>query len=689
MFKQHVFGFFLVMASLNSALAVVPTVQDEKQLQYADIRDGKTNLVQMALQTFNVAEAAKIPGYMDIYGVAKHSEGIRNYIVVRSSFYLPLNISEIRTRLSSPRQLSRYSKNLKVQGCNGNSCKGEIRTSMASLAVNVSYGVVDKSNATGAWEAAFHVLHNPDLVAAQEFTQIESVFARGGSYSAFYKMSENLTWVQSYQVFSAKESAYAKARLIPFLNLDKTIRSTVRDMILDARSSLLQEQVYAQTESAVMRMPAVSNYDKNLYSQKSYQVFDPVGDAALIERAEVVPKNTLKALFDSEESYHNSEDPWLPEPWETIDPLAGVKPEPVLLGPGPSLQGRDEPVKLEQFSEMLNQVLREEALRGDKAMVGIFHRWAPETTANIKSPVLAFSKMFVCLAMGFSYRFMTTGHEKDLWQWIVSQDYNSITFPEMFRASLRLHRGDVYLALLTVENLLSANWRYPARETLPVIKRLRPITSGYNYAGDKFGTWYHFFGMILYGYTTGSGTKSNLVGRAEGMGSNILSPSLNQTQKQWFNKLGGYIGETLRQAVATGSYLRGPMNPAALKEDYYLNRNEDFRDRLPIRQSQVLKMKIRKSFDESSASLQIQNNSRENFVNCQVDIMTDKGAGFYSRLKYTQINVTLKAHQQTELSLWEAPPRGVRLFVSSCQQGSDQELEIRERHWSPKRQSQH
>lgn len=688
MFKQHVFSLVLVMASWNLALAATPLVREEKQLQYTDIRDGRTDWVQMALQFFPVADAAKIPGYMDIYAVSKDTVGIRNLIVVRSSFYLPLSVSEIRTRMAAPMSLSRYSKNLKVQSCSGNTCSGEIKTSMASLAISLRYGAVDKSSATGPWENAFRVLHDPDLVVAQEFTQIESVFNRGGSYSAFYKMNDGLTWVQSYQVFSVKESAYSKARLIPFLNLEKTIRNTVRDLLLDARSSILHEQVYAQNLLPSSRMPAGTQYDRDLYVQKSYQIYDPVGDAALIKRASVVPKNTFMALFD-DDKFSKKEDPWLPEPWETVDPLAGKKPEPVILGPGPSIQGRDIPIKLEEFSEMLNQVMREEALVGNKAMVGIFHRWAPETHENFNSPVLAFSKIFVCLTMGFSYRFMTTGHEKDLWQWIISQDYNSITFPELFRASLRLHRGDVYLALLTVENLLSANWRYEQRETLPVTKRLRPITSGHNYAGDRFGTWYHFFGMMLYGYTTGSGTKSNVVGRVEALGSNMLSIGLNQTQKQWYNKIGGYVGETLREAVASGSYLRDPMNPAALKEDFYLNRSEDFRDRLPVRQSQILKMKIRKSFDEDSASLRINNSGHESLVGCKVEIMTDKGAGFYSPFKYTQLNVTLKAQQETELSLSEAPPRGVRLFVSSCQQGSDQELEIRETHWSPKRQSPH
>lgn len=687
MFKKHVFCFLVATIPWSMALASAPVVREEKQLQYTDIRDGKTDWLQTATQIFPVAEASKIPRYMDIYAVAQNIEGIRSVVVVRSSFYLPLSVAEIRSRMASPLTLSKYSKHMKVNSCTQNECQGEIKTSLASLAISLKYGSVEKSTAAGDWKSVFPVLHDPDLIAAQEFTQIESVFAKGGSYTAFYKMNENLTWAQSYQVFSVKESAYAKARLIPFLNLDKTIRNTIRDMILDARSSILQENIYAAASAVPTRLPAGSHYDKDLYAQKSYQIIDPEGDAALIKRASVVPMHALKALFN-EDKFTSKDDPWLPEPWETVDPLAGKKPEPV-KEPGPSIQGREKPIKLDEFSEMLNQVLREEALIGNKAMVGIFHRWAPETKASIQSPVLSFSKIFVCLTMGFSYRFMTTGHEKELWQWIVSQDYNSITFPEMFRASLRLHRGDVYLALLTVENLLSANWRYAGRENLPATKRLRPITSGYNYAEDKFGTWYHFFGMILYGYTTGNGLKSNLVGRGEALGSNMLSPGVDKTQKQWFNKLGGYVGEALRESVATGAYMQAPLRPEVLNEDYYLNRGEDFRDRLPITPSTALSLNVKKGFDESSSWLRIRNNTDEDFVGCKVEMMTDTGTGYYAPFKYTNFSVTLKARQESELTLPEAAPRGVRVFVSSCQQGSDQAMEVRDRHWSPVRPSRH
>ncbi len=680
MCKRHVFLIFMAMTSWRAAMAAVPvSVVEEKQLLFTDLKDGRADRIQTATQFVSVAEAAQIPRYMDIYRIAKNTEGIQKIIVVRSSFYLPLSVSEIRQRMSSPLEISRYSKNLKVKSCAGNECVGEIKTNMASLAISLRFGSVDKSHVPVEWETAFQALHDPDLVAAQEFTEIESVFAQGASYTAFYKMGENLTWAQSYQVFSAKESAYAKARLIPFFNLDKTIRNTIRDLLLDARSSILREQEYPNLAAgAVSRWPAASGYDRNLYAQKSYRVMDPEGDAALIERAAKVPKNVLRALFQNE-NYGRTTDPWLPEPWEMVEPFAGKKVEPVTKGPGPSIQGREKPIKLEEFLEMMKQVLREETTDGQKATVGVFHRWAPETMENIKSPVMVFSKLFVVLSMGFSSRFMTTGHEADLWQWIVAQEYNSVTLPEIFRASLRIHRGDVYLALLTIENLLAANWRYGGRENMPVTKRLRPITSGYNYSDDKYGTWYHFFGMILYGYVTGSGFKSSIVGRSEALGSNMLSPGFDKTQKQWFNKLGGFVGADLREAVASGSYLRTPHHPAALQEDYYLNRSEDFRDRLPIQPSPVLSGQIRRGFDEATSVIRIDNAGRESFENCTVEVMTDKGAGYYSRFKYTMLNVTLSARQPTELPLAEAAPRGVRLFVSSCRRGSDQQFEARDR----------
>lgn len=682
MFKKHVLCVLATLIAWSQAMAASPvTVRQESQLLYTDLQDGKTDWVQMAIQILSLNDAEKIPRFIDIYGVTQKTEGIRNVVVVRSSFYLPMNVADIRARMANPMTLSQYSKNTRMASCTASACEGKLKTGFASMAVKLNYGIVDKTNVPAAWQKSFQSLHQPDFVSAQQFTEIESVFQDGSSYTALYKMNEGLTWAQSYQVFTVKESAYQKAALIPFFNLEKLIRGTVRDMILDARSSVLQEQKYAVTTVSSSRMPAASEYDKNLYQQKFYQLVDPAGDKALIERAQVVPWHSVKALF-SADKFTAKEDPWRPEAWELEDPLAGKVPEPK-LAPGPSIQGRDKPIQLNAFSEMIDQVLREESSRGMQISEGVFHRWAPETLYSVHSPVLAFSKLFVCLTMGFTNRFMTTGHERELWNWMIQQSYRSITFPEMFRTSLRLNKGDVYLTLLTVENLLSMDWRAKDRETLPATKRLRPITSGYNYEGDRFGSWYHFFGMILYGYTTSSGHRSNLVGRLEAVGSNALSPGKDQTQKQWFNKLGGFVGDDLRASVHERTYLQGANDPEALKEDFYLNRSEDFRDRLPVVQSTEFKIQVQRSFDNESSSVRITNVGNQDFESCTVDIMTDQGGGYYSPFKFTRQDVTVRAQQTVELSLAQVPPRGIRLFVNSCQRGSPQAVELRQAHWRP------
>lgn len=662
------------------AHAIEPKVYEEKSLQYSDIKDGKTTWIQTSTEFIPVESATKIPDYVDLYQITKEKAEIRKFVVVRSSFYLPLSVDTIRPRMGNPKSLSDHSKNLKLLSCMQNVCKAEIKTTFASLPLTVTNGLIEKSQATGSWAQVFASLHSPDFLSVQKFTEIESVFQQGSSFSAFYNMGPNLTWVQSYQIFAVKSSAYDKAAFIPFFNLEKNIRSVIRTLLVDARSAILQEQVYAllNTQS---RMPALSGYDQNLYMQKSYGLYDSAGDAALIERAEVVPWNIVKALFD-DENFSHADDPWLPEAWETEDPLAGKVAEPQ-LAVGPSIQGRDQPIHIERFNEMLDQVLLEESQRGLKPFVGLFHEWSFETRQKYagRTPVVGFSKLFICLSLGFCNRFMKTDKEHDLWQWMIGQDYNSITFPEMFRASYRLNRGDVYLSILTVENLLSANWRYTKREGLPATKRLRPITSGYNYNGDRFGTWYHFFGMILYGYRTGSGVKSNAVGRIEALGSNMLSPGLNQNQKQWFNKIGGYVGEDLRNSVLTGRYLKRASNPKVLEESYYLNQDEDFRDRLPLKSSPDLQVKLERALVTSTtATVTIRNNSNEDLVSCTVDLMVNKGAGYYSPLKMRRLNVTIKAQKKLSLNLdveeKKPLPRGIRVFVDQCQQGSARAAEM-------------
>jgi len=60
-----------------------------------------------------------------------------------------------------------------------------------------------------------------------------------------------------------------------------------------------------------------------------------------------------------------------------------------------------------------------------------------------------------------------------------------------------LNHGNMYLALLTIENVLSDATFEENREYTAVNKKLADM---YEFSPNKFGDWYHFFGTMLAGY---------------------------------------------------------------------------------------------------------------------------------------------------------------------------------------------
>lgn len=680
MFSVSRWGFLVLIfgASLTQAGAA-PQVLEEKQLLYKDINDGNTDRMQTSIQFVPVDSSGSIPSYLDIYGLRKNKAGIASYVVVRSTFFLPLSIDEARARIVNPMVLSQYSKKLKVQSCSGAQCEVSIPTFISDIQMTLKYAQVDPSNASGTWIEFLKALHNPDFVTLHEFEKIAAVFKHGSSFSAFYNRGPRLTWVQGYQIFSVKQSAYDKGKRIPFFNLEKSIRGMIEDLLLDARSSLLREKKYTFFMNSSTRLPAATGPAQELTQQKADKVDDPQGDEALIDRALQMPGKLFQVLFGIGEVA--LQHPRLaPHEWERQDLAPKSDSEPSdLAEEGVSIQGRDAPIHLRRFSEMVDQVLLEEFQRGLTPRRGLFHEWSPETLRKHKglNVVTKFSKLFVCLAIGITSTYMKTGQEKNLWDWLLAQDENSVTFPELFRASYRLHGGDVYLSLLSIENILSSHWRYKSRESLPSTKRLRPITSGYNYDGDKYGTWYHFFGMILYGYTTGQGFTSDLVGRIEAVGSNILSPHLDQTQKQWYNKLGGYIGANLRKSVIYQTFRHRASNPTVLEESYYLNQHEDFRDRLPLEKSAQLSLQVHVGKSQTPLlRVVIGNKSPQELKSCVVEVMRNFGKGYFGPGTRLYKKISLQAGGQTEFSWVGQRPRAVRVYVSRCEQGPDQATEI-------------
>jgi hypothetical protein len=508
-----------------------------------------------------ISKAASIPTNPELR--------IQTVLTAQARFQVPRSIADLKaSRLNNIRTLPSISKDLKLWACAENTCQGEMKMTLASVQFVMSYVMLDLEDPQNlSWVASrlpADLLQNTQLITIQEVGNWSHLFTDSFSINIFQAIDANNTVITNYQIHLVKASAYQKAKYIPFFNLEKNLNSNIQQQLQEIKQAI----------SISNRTPSSATNEADLYQQSQFKLVDPEGDRALIERANSVPGHILEHLINQDGPQDKD---WLPDPREWEDPLADMIPQPTPTE-GISIQGRENPLYLENFKKTLTQVIQEEYRKGLPPLFGIVHEWSAEY--KNKHVMSQSSKLLVALALGFTDRFMITGKEEQLRMWILTENYESVTLPELFRASYRINYGNVYMTLLTIENVLANNWRFTDRESLPITKRLRPISSGYNYKGDRYGTWYHFFGMILYGYASGP-VKAHAVGKIEAVGSNMLSPDANQTQKQWFNIMGGYVGAHLKKVIKEKSYKTFVGSKAFLKESYYLNQREDFSDRLP------------------------------------------------------------------------------------------------------------
>ncbi|WP_413292952.1 hypothetical protein ACLSU7_16270 [Bdellovibrio sp. HCB185ZH] len=579
---------------------------------------------------------------------------IQTVLVAQARFQVPRSISELKgSALNNIRTLPKISNSLKLWACAENTCQGEMNMALASVQFIMSYAMLDLQEPQNlSWATSklpTELLQGTQLITVQEVSDWSHLFTDSFSINVFQALDSKNTVITNFQIHLLKASAYQKAKYIPFFNLEKNLNSHIQQQLQEIQQAL----------STGKRSPSSAQNEPELYRQTSYKLIDPEGDRALIARANQVPKHILENLISKEGPQDKN---WLPDPREWEDPLADLIPQPEPTE-GISIQGRESPLYLESFEKTLTQVIQEESRRGLPPLFGIAHEWS--AAYKNKHMMSQGSKLLVALALGFTDRFMITGKEENLRQWILTENYESITLPELFRASYRINHGDVYLTLLTIENVLANNWRFIDRESLPITKRLRPISSGHNYKGDRYGTWYHFFGMILYGYVHG-GTQAKVIGKIEALGSNMLSPDLNQTQKQWFNILGGYVGAHLKKVIRDKTYKTFVGSKTFLQESYYLNRREDFRDRLPQELSPDVQAALFKPRSNAGlmTSIRIAHHSPRS---CQVDLIFDKGKGFDSRYKAIQMEVDFSSLRATFIAASAPSARAVRGFIYNCE----------------------
>lgn len=249
------------------------------------------------------------------------------------------------------------------------------------------------------------------------------------------------------------------------------------------------------------------------------------------------------------------------------------------------LPGEVNPFREEAFERMLFQVMYEESLGSDPIRPIVhknFKKWSPaflkKHSARFLGLPLVASKLLIALANGDTGRALYTGKEPELEAWIMAQPNRSVMPDGLFRKAYRLHRGDVYLTLLLLENVMSRYRFYPGRDYLEFTNRLGPILNHLGEGIDLFGPYYHFFGTLLYGYVEGR-FMGTLAGRVEKLNS-IFSRESSEIQEGFANVSGGRIGGRFRRHVKKWRPENWKNDPSAVLPDSYLDRSEDFRERL-------------------------------------------------------------------------------------------------------------
>ncbi|MBI4801585.1 MAG: hypothetical protein HY796_03580 [Elusimicrobia bacterium] len=420
------------------------------------------------------------------------------------------------------------------------------------------------------------------------------------------------------------------------------------------------------------------------YRQAAYQVYDLQSDVALTVYTKSIPKTLFRVLFGVVEDNGATSG----GTYGDINPVAPDTQDPVIALPTEAeimaqeipqdekdrlllslknsklmLEGRVNPFRVKEMVKMLTQIMKEEMdANGITPQFGVPHAWSPEFTAYCKATgemiPLTFTKLLTALASGVTSRHFKTGKENDLVNYILSRPDGSVTLDEAFHRSYVLNSGEVYLTILTIENILSDYWRHPQRDQLAVTRKLANISNFYQGKGDKYGAWYHFHGIMLYGYVRG-GLRAYIVGNIESAGSHVLSPGVNEQQEDYVNSTGGRIGAKAARAVKNRDYLTFTADRNYRDPEVYLNLREDFRDRIEIIQSRKFQG------DLSDSRLWLKPLGGD-YAGCRVEIIySDSGGGLNSEYKRVMEAVDFRSGKSKPFYLSSAGPvKKARAFIA-------------------------
>lgn len=410
------------------------------------------------------------------------------------------------------------------------------------------------------------------------------------------------------------------------------------------------------------------------YRQLEYKLIDPAGDYALLKRSEIWPKKmVLKALKKSKENEVESNNAnidvesyvgSLENMFITQDEALSYNSK----NSKESIQGRESPIIRKGFAKMFKQVIVEEQKNGIEPRYGNPHKWSKEFKNKYgkSSPMMVSSKLLLALAVGETNRYMKTDKEDELYNWLIDQQDSSVEISDLFRASYRINDGDVYLTLMTIENVMAHQWRNENRDNFKFVKKLKAITSGYQFTSDRFGTWYHLFGMIVYGYVEAQDhplkatIKATVIGEIEALGSRMLS-SYNKTQKAWMNRKGGAIGSDLATIVTKKTFLKHESDSKHLDPSSYLDHDEDFRDRIKVSLDDGIVASLDTGLDDRTF-VYIEDTKNRSLKNCSIEMIPDLGTGLDAREIEIEESVNIKSSRST-ITFYTSSVKKIRGFI--------------------------
>ena len=174
-------------------------------------------------------------------------------------------------------------------------------------------------------------------------------------------------------------------------------------------------------------------------------------------------------------------------------------------------------------------------------------------------------------------------------EWVLSQNDNSITPVKILRESLQLNEGDVFLSFLMIHNLLRQKARFfseyiTAHGYSGTYEEMNLFYNkfidlrgdlqerGNSYSGDHPGTWYRFWGMMLYYIRTSPISEASVTYKHTGFRLAYLENSFVANIAEWVKPLIGWKeadgrkAEINRKSVKTAiimlqAYLGNPRFP--------------------------------------------------------------------------------------------------------------------------------